>query len=392
MPYAGDRFIHDADAHVMETPEWIEAFAPRHVHEYLLENFSISDGSTAMREIDAARGLHADPAYRRDDEAAILTRKNWRATGSFDPADRSQALDLLGFRSQLVFPTLLTTALEALELSGDVELAYGLASAANRAQTAFCAGDPRLLPVAYVPLVSLERAPQAAAEAIGLGAAALLVSYQCPPDHAPSHLGLDAVWARAQEAGIPILLHVATPELVLPPQHRNNGLPPEPDFHGGGENFRSVSYMAIPALPMQTLSMWILDGVLERHPALKVGVIELGAAWVPSFMRQLDAGFAAFARHEQRLGKLSLKPSEYVRRQVRVTPYPTEPTRWIIEQSAPEVCLFSSDYPHVEGGRNPLKRFDREVQGLPTELQTGFFRSNFEDLMGQGLPAELAAS
>ena len=43
---------------------------------------------------------------------------------------------------------------------------------------------------------------------------------------------------------------------------------------------------------------------------------------------------------------------------MRVTPYPHEDAGWIIANSGEEVCLFSSDYPHVEGGRNPLKRFN----------------------------------
>ena len=193
-------------------------------------------------------------------------------------------------------------------------------------------------------------------------------------------MGFDPVWAMAQEARIPVTMHVATPDLVMPPQHRNNGLPPEPDFHGGGENFRSVSYMAISSAPLQALSMLIFDGVLERFPNLKIGIIELGAVWVPGFMRQLDAAFTAFERHEDRLQKLSLQPSDYVRRQVRVTPYPTEPTGWIIEQAGPEICMFSSDFPHVEGGRNPLRRFDTEVAHLPQATQDRFFRFNFEDM------------
>ena len=53
-----------------------------------------------------------------------------------------------------------------------------------------------------------------------------------------------------------------------------------------------------------------------------------------------------------------------------------------IENTAPEICMFSSDYPHVEGGRNPLRRFDREVEHLPADVQERFFRLNFEDLMG----------
>ena len=76
---------------------------------------------------------------------------------------------------------------------------------------------------------------------------------------------------------------------MLPKAHANNGLPKVQDFHGGDDNLRSISYMATPHGPMQALAMLILDGVLERFPTLKVGVIELGASGVPGFMRQLDS-------------------------------------------------------------------------------------------------------
>ena len=380
MPYVEDRIVHDADAHVMETPEWIDAYAPSHVVDYALAHFDIGDVQATLGEIERSRDLHADPGYRADDAAQVMQRKNWRATGSFIAEDRVQALDHLGFASQLVYPTVFNTMLEALEHGDDPAMTYAMAAAANRAHVDFCSVDPRLLAVAYVPMQTFEGAITAAREAIDAGAQALLIPNRCPRNHAPSHVGFDPVWAMAQEARIPVTMHVATPELVMPPQHRNNGLPPEPDFHGGGENFRSVSYMAISAPPVQALSMLIFDGVLERFPGLKVGVIELGAVWLPGFMRQLDAAFAAFERHEERLKKLSLAPSDYVRRQVRVTPYPTEPTGWIIEQSGPEICMFSSDYPHVEGGRNPLRRFDAEVAHLDAETRDRFYRANFEDL------------
>ena len=75
----------------------------------------------------------------------------------------------------------------------------------------------------------------------------------------------------------------------------------------------------------------------------------------------MESALEAFAKTEERLRQLALRPSEYVRRQIRVTPYPTEPVGWIIEQAGEEVCLFSSDYPHVEGGRNPIKRFEASM-------------------------------
>jgi predicted TIM-barrel fold metal-dependent hydrolase len=385
MPYVEDRIVHDADAHVMETPEWIEEFASPRVQKYALDHFDLGDVAATLSEIDKSRQLHADPDYRATDAADVMLRKNWRATGSFIPEDRVLALDHMGFASQLVFPTVYNTMLEELEHQDDHQLTYETASAANRAHIAFCSVDRRLLPVAYIPLATFDGANAAAAEALAAGAKALLIPNRCPKDHATSHIGFDPLWAQAAEAGVPIIMHVATPELVMAPQHRNNGLPPEPDFHGGGENFRSVSYMAISSSPMQALSMLIFDGVLDRFPRLKLGVIELGAVCVPGFMRQLESAFSAFERHEARLKKLSMRPADFVRRQIRVTPYPTEPTGWIIEQSGPDICLFSSDFPHVEGGRNPLRRFDNEVQHLPADVQDKFYRANFEDLMGAGL-------
>tara|TARA_Y100000739_G_C20534752_1_gene430673 strand:+ start:106 stop:561 length:456 start_codon:yes stop_codon:yes gene_type:complete len=143
--------------------------------------------------------------------------------------------------------------------------------------------------------------------------------------------------------------------------------------------------MSISSPPVQALSTLIFDGVFDRFPDLKMGVIELGAAWLPSFMRQLEAAFEAFGRHENRLQNLGLRPSQYVHRQIRVTPFPTEPTGWIIENTGDEICMFSSDFPHVEGGRNPLRRFDNEVQALPVETKDKFFRLNFENLMGSAM-------
>jgi predicted TIM-barrel fold metal-dependent hydrolase len=208
---------------------------------------------------------------------------------------------------------------------------------------------------------------------------------------------LDRVWAQAQDAGLPIVFHVGgghrlADGKLLDPDYFENGGPRVPDFHGGDENFRSVDYMAIPTAPMQTLATLIFDGVLDRFPRLRFGVIEQGASWVPSWMRFMDSAFEAFRKREERLQKLSLSPSEFVRRQVRVTPYPAEDVGWIIRESGDEICLFSSDYPHVEGGRNPIKRFEESLRGLSEPQRQRFYCDNFVDLMGRGLEGVPAAA
>jgi len=340
--------------------------------------------------IDKLAAQHCDPEYRADDEKLLLLRKNWAATGSFIKEDRPRALDLLGFESQLVFNTFVNGKLLAAERGEDLDFAYGFARAHNRSMLDFCGIDERLLATGYVPLRDFERTRAMAAEVIESGCHALLVPSGCPRGHSPSHVGLDPVWAQAQEAGLPIVFHVGgghrlADGKLLDMEYFENGGPPVPDFHGGDENFRSVDYMAIPTAPMQTLATLIFDGVLERHPELRFGVIEQGASWVPSWMRYMDSAFHAFRRREDRLQKLSLMPSEYVRRQIRVTPYPAEDVGWIVRNSGPEVCLFSSDYPHVEGGRNPIKRFEESLVQLSAGEKQRFYYDNFVDLMGRGL-------
>jgi predicted TIM-barrel fold metal-dependent hydrolase len=103
-------------------------------------------------------------------------------------------------------------------------------------------------------------------------------------------------------------------------------------------------------------------------------------------MRLMDSAFEAFRKREERLQGLSLRPSEFVRRQVRATPYPAEDVGWIVRNAGPEICLFSSDYPHVEGGRNPIKRFEASMTQLSEPERQRFYVDNFVDLMGRGLP------
>jgi len=52
------------------------------------------------------------------------------------------------------------------------------------------------------------------------------------------------------------------------------------------------------------------------------------------------------------------------RRQLAFTPFPTEPLSWMFEQAGADLFLLSSDYPHIEGGRNPLEHFESTLQGV----------------------------
>jgi predicted TIM-barrel fold metal-dependent hydrolase len=383
MPYVEGETVHDADSHVMELPGTIEHYADPAWRDRI---HAAIKPKGDQDWVEKARAMHADATFRAEYEENLLLSKNYKAMGAFLNTDRPAALDMLGFTSQLIF----TTAglfLPRLEHLDDPELAIEAARAHNRMMADYCSVDRRLLMTAYIPLVDRARAVEIACEAIELGAKGLMINSRVPQHHAPSHADFDALWALAQDAGLPILFHVGGEQKMNPAYFRNGG-PQVLDFHGGAENFTSLSFMAIPISIWQTLSALVFDGVFDRFPRLKFGAIELGAGWVPSLMQFMDSAATAFHR-EERIGRLSAKPSDILRRQFFATPYPHEDVRWIIENAGEEIPLFSSDYPHVEGGRNPLKRFNESLEGVSASARRRFFRDNFIEMMGKGLDPAL---
>jgi predicted TIM-barrel fold metal-dependent hydrolase len=397
MPYA-TRPMHDADSHIMEPADWLHPYLPAAARErFPLVWTAADEDTTPLDAVQKAAALHQNADYRAEDASQITLRKNFLATGSFLSEDRAAALDHLGFTSQLVFDTFTSPHVLRFDRDGEHALAVEIAQAQHRAVLDWCSVDARLLPVTVVPVGDTSAACALTRDAIDKGTAAIWIG-QYTAGHSPSHLELEPMWAACAEAGVPVVLHVAgAGGNVMSLDYFDNGRPPVPDFHGGDTNFKSVDYLSIPLPVMQTLNVLIIDGVLMRHPQLRIGVIELGASWVPGWMRMMDSAHEAFRKNEDRLQEMDLKPSEYVQRQVRATPYPHEDTGWTIANAGPDVCLFSSDFPHVEGGRNPIARFERSMDAaeIDTAARERFYVDNFVDLLGpvldrRGIPAPAA--
>lgn len=164
--------------------------------------------------------------------------------------------------------------------------------------------------------------------------------------------------------------------------YHHNGHAAVTDWLGGGENLRGKDYHAISHSPQNFLTAMIYDQVFQRFPELKCGVIELGATWVPGFLRILDQGHMAFRKAEPLLQSLEMPPSECFRRHVRVSLFPYEDIGWLIEQAGAEIFMFASDYPHPEGGRDPVGRFDASLEAAhaPAASRERFYHGNFADL------------
>jgi predicted TIM-barrel fold metal-dependent hydrolase len=379
MPYAEGRIYHDADSHIMETADWLASYADAEVRQMIPP----PDFARTGRMADEI-GKKRDAAYWAsiDLPSNLMTLKGWAAYGANDREHRSHALDLLGFRSQLVFASIAPGQFWGLfsQNKHDPKLLYGGARALNRAITDFCANDKRLLPVGFVPLDVPELAEREIDEGIRLGCRTFWIPATPAGDKSPTHPALDGVWARFQDADIPFMLHVGSGPFPIEPAYHNNALK-KTDFLGGGENIGSKEFMVLHTPSEVFLSAMVLDGTLERFPKLRGGCIEQGAMWIVPWMKRLDAAQESFVRTEPALA-LPMRASEYVRRQLRFTPHPVEPVGWMIEQAGAELFMFSSDYPHIEGGRNPLKRFESTMQNVDEPSKERFYATNLADLVG----------
>jgi predicted TIM-barrel fold metal-dependent hydrolase len=387
MPYAQGRPFFDADSHIMELPDFVVSPADPALRDRLQPVSTTSGGKMGRKVEEYARTrAHAPEQVIELERNIIGGAKGYEALGAFNAEERTRALDLLGFSAQLVFASFSPGSYLWLR---DLDARYGACRAHNRAIAEFCSGDPRLLPVGLVSLVEPARAAQEIDEAIRLGCKAIWIPAEPCGGRSPGHDDLDPVWARLTEAEVPFVLHVGGQPIQVRAEYMNTGRPVPTDWLGGGENVRSKDLTVLHQSSEEFLSVMVLDGVLERHPGLRGGAIELGATWVPGMLRRLDHAQSIWAKSEPELRTFTRKPSEQVRAQLAFTPYPFEDVGALIRDSADDLYLFSSDYPHSEGGRNPIGRFEESLGDLSESTRRRFYTDNFLKLLPSA--ADLAA-
>ncbi len=388
--YAAERVILDADSHVMETVDFLAGFLEPTEVERLRRGFSFMKQRQEAGNA-RARERRSSPAATAEAERRLLIDKGWAAIGANHAEERSRALDLLGFRGQLVFPTFAGMFVLPLDkifaenaaVTRDMDLLYTWCRALNKAMTTFCAHDERLLSVGFVSLNDPARATAAAEEAIADGCAVIWVPSVAAGRLAPTHPDVDVFWSLLERTHTPFVLHVGGSGDFADPAFHQNGLPPA-ELTGDGERMTSKDFMTVYQSPAFFLSALILDGLFDRFPGLRGGCIEQGAGWVVSWMHQLDFAQRKFKKMEAALRRLPAKPSEYVRRHLKFTPYPGERVGWIMEQVGAELLMFSTDYPHPEGGTDPIAEFESALAGVTPDDKQRFFAGNMAELISRG--------
>jgi len=388
MTYAHRDDIYDADTHMMERPDWILEFADRDIKDKL-EPFVEGDEETLER-IDLAinnfneRQSSKELLNKAKDEFMGWGHKGWEGLGAFDSNERKIANDLLGFKGHIVFPT---SAFDQVLAAKDPFVIQGGVKALNRGMTTFCQEDSRMYGVAYIPFqfgadIALEFLREAIKNEFSVIAIDTIAPEGCKSS---THPDFDPVWREIQESDMAITLHVGIDGGwdPVPLSFYNNASLVSPHKEGDAPR-DALAYMGIGYCAELFLASLIFDGVFERFPRLRVGVVELGASWIVSWMKHLDQSYRAF-RRVQDLSHVKKLPSEYVQKHIKITPFPGEDIGWLLNSGAEDLLMFATDYPHHEGTDDPIGRYEKTMLTIEETVKRKFYSLNFQDLLGSRL-------
>jgi len=105
---------------------------------------------------------------------------------------------------------------------------------------------------------------------------------------------------------------------------------------------------------MEVLVSLLASGACETYPDFRFVLGESGVTWLPYVFDRLDTEYHDRARA---LG-FSMKPSDYFRRQVRVSSFAYENPVALQQQLGSDLLMACSDYPHSEGTATPITDYE----------------------------------
>lgn len=357
----------DADGHVLEPRDtWIKYLEPRYRERAIRIDHDAKGNEVLLidgKSLEAVHGRLAALGGVEMDPAALLEtgRYNYEVgcpPGSYDPAARLAVLDAEGIDTVLLYPTI------GICWEGHVQdagLAHAYTEAYNRWLIDFCSHEPRrLIPIAHLNLLDVDLAVKEMRRARAAGCRGIYIS---PDMYARGRRrfddpALDRFWATAQDLDMPIAFHV----VVRDQPTTSYADPLEED----GARFGLFTFAFLAIDVMAGFTELLTTGVLERYPRLKVAVLEAGANWISAWLDRLDHKFEVMKASTT----LTMKPSEYFKRQCLVSADPDESiTADVVRHVGAEYFIWASDYPHIDASMGVVHEMRERLASLPAADQ-----------------------
>jgi predicted TIM-barrel fold metal-dependent hydrolase len=367
-----------SDSHVLEPPELFASlekrfgeraprivFNPQSGHQLDLGNGRL--GLPIGGFLTAGMDIYSP-------ETRAQTRRGYEIArpGVYDVKARLADQDRDGVSAEVLYPSVIFNVYQI----EDTDIVQAAFVAYNDWLQDYVSQAPdRLFGLGSVQLRDIDAAIAEMERVKRLGFVGLCIPATAPPDKPYSDPYYDRFWAAAQEADMPLTMHIftgATP---------NHGMPNWP-----GVNY-PLAYVGVEV----SIATIIMGGVCERFPGLKFVITEFETGWVGNLLRRLDHGYRRTGGSSFGANKLSVLPSDYWHRNFLVT-FEDDPigirTRDFI---GVDNLMWGSDYPH---GDSVFPRsqeiLDELFDGVPETDRAAITAGNVTRLYN--LPVPVSAS
>ena len=390
--FAGE--INDGDSHEC-TPigSWTDEFGSSIA--------ALRDACLQITAVQAGRTSNGEVPPVPADDAPINSHNVWNlkmenAPGAFDMKRRVKVLDFTGVKSQIMFPGAAPIFAHALinkaddsnvfrTITGDRK-GYGvkIVDLYNDWCVRTSRNQDRIRPTAILIGDTPDDLYARMKRLINSGVRAFMISPDVPPGGvSPAAPEIDPIWALAAAAGCPILAHIAISENFLKTLVWRDA-PAFKCWMLGGEFSLDPWTLSNIHLAVQCyITTLVLGGVFARHPKLRFGTAEFTGHWVGPLAQNMDRWYRNAPFQGDKANRpLKMDPSSYVRQNLRVMPFEFEPVGQYIDNfGLEEVYCYASDFPHHEGGKDPMNKFVSSLSGKSKETIRKFFVENAKELL-----------
>ena len=370
--------VVDADAHVLEPADlWLKYLedkfrkdAPQMLHDASgAEMFRVEEGNIVQFGKTIPTGFAAVGGIgMREGVKPEGTSYFDGKPGGFDPHKRIPDMDAEGIDCSFLYPSL------GLYMGGirNPELAAATCHAYNLWLADYCSLYPeRLFGVAMVPMQTVEGAVKEiefAAQKLGMKAGFIRPN---PSAHRfLHHPENDPIWRACEANDFAIAVHTASSNVGM-------SVLGDDRFGTPTGTAYAVKHATTHTLEMMAaVTSFVMCGVCDRFPKLRVGFMEAGGGWVAGWLDRMDRHFDDKSMNDT---KLTLRPSDIFRRQCFISFEPVEGTLPLLaDYIGRNNILWATDYPHSDGYTDAPGMIRR--MKMPADLEKTIFSTGAKRL------------
>lgn len=390
-----DFFVVDADSHWSEPADLFTRHAPAAYRDRVpqVAMAELPNYVTGVPELrpawvfegvvmgpHSAAGVVDREGVKHDPHEALFEWPFERIhQGAYDPKARLEVLDGAGIDAQIIYPSTIGLGGQNLANIGDRSLSRVAIEIYNDAQAQVQAeSGNRLIPMPLVPAWDVAACVAEAKRAASLGLRGINMTSE-PADVGGPSLGdaaWDPFWETCESLQLPIHFHIGASVTAH-------------TFHGSytWKTHSNPTKLAIGGAMLfignvQVLINFVVSGIFDRHPGLKVVSVESGVGWIPFVLEAIEYEMAENAPAD--LKRLKKSPTQAFRENMYATFWfesNQNKLKSLVDLVGEDNILFETDYPHPTClYPNPLDAVSDKISTLPIQMQAKILGENARKL------------